>query len=56
MDKVVCPNPFERISLWKQYSLLDFLGDREFISKVIAHYKETGEILKVPLPKPKQKK
>lgn len=31
-------------------------ADREFISKVIEHYKETGEILKAPTPKSKQLK
>lgn len=28
-------------------------ADKEFISKVIAHYKVTGEILSVPIPKAK---
>jgi hypothetical protein len=28
--------------------------DREFISKVIAHYKATGEITRAPLPKIKK--
>lgn len=31
-------------------------ADREFISKVIAHYKSTGEILRVPIPKAKRSK
>jgi hypothetical protein len=28
-------------------------ADKEFISQVIAHYKATGEILRVPIPKAK---
>jgi hypothetical protein len=31
-------------------------ADREFISKVIAHYKATGEIMRAPLPKTRQSK
>ena len=31
-------------------------ADREFISKVIAHYRSTGEIMKVSSPKKKQPK
>ncbi len=31
-------------------------ADGEFISKVIAHYKATGEITRAPLPKTKQSK
>jgi hypothetical protein len=31
-------------------------ADREFISKVIAHYKATGEIMRAPTPKVKQSK
>ena len=31
-------------------------ADREFISKVISHYKATGEITRAPIPKVKQLK
>ncbi len=31
-------------------------ADKEFISKVIAHYKATGEITRATLPKKKQSK
>ncbi len=31
-------------------------ADREFISKVIAHYKATGKISRAPIPKTKQSK
>lgn len=31
-------------------------ADKEFISKVIAHYKATGEISRAPVPQTKQTK
>jgi hypothetical protein len=31
-------------------------ADREFISKVIANYKATGEIIRAPIPKEKKSK